>query len=481
MNCGWLVCKSNAPVCSTRGLPAARARGAHVVALLLVVCAALVGPLGHRAEARDLSVSNDADLVRALRDAKRGDAVVIAPGTYKGDLYIQNMDGVTIRSADPANPAVIQGGNRGMQLVGPVDVTLRGLVFTRQLKGGLIIDDGGDDKGAGSRPARGVTIENVRVLGTVDKGNHDGIKLAGVRDVVIRNVVVEAWGTEGSGIDFVGVHNALIENAQLKHPGLAVSGSGIRVKGGSKAVIMRANRIELPIGKGRGLQAGGHTSEEFFRFVRGDTGYEANDVVMEGNVVIGGASAVSWVNIDGGIAHRNLIVRPGSWVIRILNENPGNRFVSTQQGVFLGNRVVFNDTATEFNTAVNVGDETRPETFQFARNIWINIANPTPEGSRPKLPAAEVEGVYGGKPTPSADLAPVWSFPWGNWVVNATAARATVDAGLMKGAKLAVAGPSAKFNPRAEQPLSGDWRLIDPGAGLVLEPMSQAILIITAR
>ena len=63
----------------------------------------------------------------------------------------------------------------------------------------------------------------------MEKGNHDGIKLSGVQDVVIRNVVVEGWGTEGSAIDFVGVHRALIENSVLRHPTMGLGGSGIRV------------------------------------------------------------------------------------------------------------------------------------------------------------------------------------------------------------------------------------------------------------
>ena len=28
---------------------------------------------------------------------------------------------------------------------------------------------------------------------------------------------------------------------------------------------------------------------------------------MEGNVVVGGGAAFSWVNIDGGIVHHNLV------------------------------------------------------------------------------------------------------------------------------------------------------------------------------
>jgi hypothetical protein len=261
----------------------------------------------------------------------------------------------------------------------------------------------------------------------VEKGNHVGIKLAGVQDVVIRNVVVESWGTDGAGIDLVGVHRALIENSVLKHPSSGLGSIAILVKGGSKNVTIRANRLELPIGKGRAIQAGGKTSAEFFRFADGDQGYEAAEVVIGGNVVSGGASAFSWVNIDGGIVHHNLAFRPGTWVLRILNENPEGPFVETKNGRFHDNRVVFNDTDKGFNRPVNVGDKTLSETFSFARNTWINLAKPTPAGSKPKLPVEEVEGIYGATPIPNVDVPQVWDMPWGKWVVNATTVRATVD------------------------------------------------------
>ena len=58
---------------------------------------------------------------------------------------------------------------------------------------------------------------------------------------------------------------------------------------------------------------------------------------------------------------------------------------------------------------------------------------------------------------------------------------ATVDLGTLKGVKLAVAGPSATFDPLADPPLSGEWVMSDPGASLTLGPMSQAILIAATR
>lgn len=424
------------------------------------------------ADAREVRVTNDVELIQALRSARRGDTVALAPGTYRGDIYVENLEGVTIRSADPAARAVIEGGSRGMQLIAPIDVTIQSLVISRPLKNGLILDDAGRE-----RPARGIRIEGVSVQSIVERGNNDGIKLAGVRDVVIRNVVVESWGTEGSGIDFVGVHHALVENVFLRHLEIAAGGTGIRVKGGSKAIVIRANRIELAAGRGRGIQAGGHTSPQFFRFADGDRGYEAANVVMAGNVVIGGGAALAWVNIDGGVAHHNVVFRPGTWVLRILNENIGQPIVATRNGRILDNRIAFDGSGRGFNSAVNVGEATHPESFSFARNVWLNLSNPTPEGSRPRLPVGERGGTYGGGPAPNVDWAQVWDMPWGWWVVNATAAIAEIDLATARGARIATPGPSATFEPLEASPLVGDWVLSEAGPRLTLGPMSQAILI----
>jgi hypothetical protein len=45
---------------------------------------------------------------------------------------------------------------------------------------------------------------------------------------------------------------------------------------------------------------------------------------------------------------------------------------------------------------VNVGGGTAPETFVFEGNRWF--AEDRPEASRPRLPVAEKEGVYGTDP-----------------------------------------------------------------------------------
>jgi hypothetical protein len=419
-------------------------------------------------------VSTTAELGAALDAAGPGDEIVLEPGIYSGGHYRENLRQVTIRSADPANRAIIDGGNSGIQLSDATDVTLTDLVFQNQLDNGLNIDDGGSY----ATPTTGITLRNLLVRDIVTAGNHDGIKLSGVTGFAIDRVEVQNWGTGGSAVDVVGCHQGLIENSFFRHTNTANGGTTLQPKGGSKDITFRANRIELPPDAGRAVQAGGSTGTPFFRFIDGESGYEAKGIVAEGNVIIGGSSAFSWVNIDGGIFHHNVVHRPYRWVARILNENPGLPIVDTQNGELHDNRIVFNDAGAEFSTAVNVGAETLPQTFHFARNHWVNLADPTPEGSTPALPTPEIGGVYGGDAMAAADAPHVWDFTWGKWIVNANATAETVNIANYQALRLATSGTGATFRPLAPDPLLGAWTSAAiPTATIQLPAFSQRILI----
>jgi hypothetical protein len=424
------------------------------------------------ARAGERVVANPDELTAALEAAQPGDEIVLKPGTYNGGLYRENLNGVTIRSADVKKPAVIDGSDFGMQLSDPVDVVIANLVFRNQGQNGLNIDDGGSYE----TPATGITLIGITVKDIQEEGNHDGIKMAGVQNFLIDGVTVENWGTGGSAIDFVGCHHGVVQNSFLKHDHLEVGGSGIRPKGGSKDIVLRANRVELPAGMGRALQAGGSTDAEYFRFADGEADYEASEISIEGNVMIGGSSAVSWVNIDGGIVHHNVISRPGTWVMRILNENEGSSIVPTRNGQFVDNEIAFNGPGDKFNRAVNEGDAVESGTFQFARNRWYNLANP--KASRPKLPTEETDGVYGEEPVQSTSAPQVWDFPWGKWIVNANPEWMSVEIEGYEALQAAVPGKDSKFQPLEDDPLSGEWSTLDLKAGSAkLQPMSQLILI----
>ena len=419
-------------------------------------------------------VGNTAQFSAALSAAQPGDEIVMQPGIYSGGHYRANLQQVTIRSANPANQAIIDGGGNGIQLSDPSTVTISDITFRNQVDNGLNIDDGGTF----DTPAQNITLRNITVRDIVTAGNHDGIKLSGVNDFLIENVQVLNWGTGGSAVDMVGCHRGLIQNSNFVHTNTANNGTTLQPKGGSKDITFRANRIELPRGSGRAVQAGGSTGTPFFRFADGDSGYEANRITAEGNVIIGGSSSFSWVNIDGGIFHHNVVNRPGQWVARILNENAGNPIVDTQNGQFLDNRIIYNDTASEFSTAVNVGPETLPNTYTFARNRWLNLANPTAAGSTPSLPVIETGGTYGVDPVAPTDAAQLWDFPWGMWIVNANATQQSVDIANFAALRRAIPGDNAKFLPLAADPLGGAWTSVTlSGAQLQLPAFSQMILI----
>lgn len=449
-------------------------RMTHCIFKVICICCCLLLSSASRVVGVQRVVATTGEFSTALSAAAAGDEIVLQPGVYGGGHYRANLQGVTIRSADPANPAIIEGGSNGIQLSDAADVTISDLVFRNQVGNGLNIDDGGTF----DTPSTNITLRNLEVRDIVTAGNHDGIKLSGVDDFLIENVQVLNWGTGGSAVDMVGCHRGLIQNSHFIHTNSSNGGTTLQPKGGSKDITFRANRIELPRGAGRAVQAGGSTGTQFFRFVEGDSGYEADQIVAEGNVIIGGSSAFSWVNIDGGVFHHNVVSRPGQWVARILNENGGLPIVDTQNGVFQDNRIVYNDTASEFSTAVNVGPETLPSTYRFARNQWLNLANPTPGGSTPNLPAPETDGTYGVVPAPSTDGPHVWEFAWGKWIVNANATPQTVDASAFQSLRQASAGGDGSFHPLAEDPLHGVWSSVAVATPtLQLPAFSQTILI----
>ncbi len=419
-------------------------------------------------------VSTTAQFSSALAAAGQGDEIVLQPGVYSGGHFRANLREVTIRSADPMNRAIFDGGGNAIQLSDATDVTIADLEFRNQTGNGLNIDDGGSF----NTPTTGITLRNITVRDIVTAGNNDGIKLSGVTGFLIDGVEVLNWGTGGSAVDMVGCHHGLIQNSLFKHTNTGNGGTTLQPKGGSKDITFRANRIELPADAGRAVQAGGSTGAEFFRFIDGDSGYEANRIVAEGNMIIGGSSAFSWVNIDGGVFHHNVVHRPFRWVARILNENQGLAIVDPQNGQLHDNRIVFNDTGSEFSTAVNVGPETLPATYSFARNRWLNLANPTPAGSTPSLPTPENGGIYGGDAMAPTDAAHVWDFPWGKWIVNANATQEAVDIANFQALRRATPGDSASFEPLDASPLSGVWTSAAiPAATIQLPAFSQVILI----
>lgn len=436
------------------------------------VALVLFGAMACPAHALDWVVGTTGAFATALAAAQPGDTISVLPGLYNGGHFRAGLSDVAIRKQPGSTgEAVFRGGVNGMQLSDATNVTIEGITFEQQTGNGLNIDDGGTF----ATPSTNITLRDLTVRDMAATGNNDGIKLSGVSGFLIDGVRVVDWGARGSAIDPVGSHRGLIRNSHFVSAVLTDNGSVIRPKGGSKDLAVQANLIELPNGAGRALQAGGSTGDEFLRFVDGDSGYEASDIRFEGNRVVGGTSAANWVNIDGGEYRYNDFREPSRWAMRILNERQGDPIVDTQNGVFTDNYVRYD--GDTWSRAVNVGAETDAASFTFARNKWLNAADPTASGSTPSLPAPETDGEYGVAAPWAAGEPMRWAFDWGEWIVSLDADQVTLPIANHQELLIATPRDGGLFDPSAADPLSGDWAVRPASPEVVTDAFNPVVLI----
>ncbi|MCS7264032.1 MAG: right-handed parallel beta-helix repeat-containing protein [Armatimonadetes bacterium] len=338
-----------------------------------------------------LVVKNSHELKRAIINARPGTKILLASGEYEGGLFFQNVKGepnkpIVIEALDPTKPPVIKGGDECLHFSDAAYLELRNLVLVGARYNGLNIDDGGTFE----TPSHHIKLSGLTVSNIGPKGNCDGIKLSGVTDFHIERCIIERWGDGGQGIDMVGCHNGVIENCTLKFED--DKGYGVQAKGGSSNITIRKCKFEHA--GARSVQIGGSTGLQFFRppLKAGETHAEARNILVEGCTFIGSTAAIAFVGVDGAIVRFNTIYRPKRWAFRILQETRAEGFVPCRNGVVTDNLIVFRSDEW-FEGGVNIGPETAPKTFVFARNWWYCLDKP--ELSRPNLPVPEKEGVYG--------------------------------------------------------------------------------------
>lgn len=335
-------------------------------------------------EAATHTVRDDAGLRTTLRSLQAGDVLRIAPGTYTGGHQVEGIANLTVEALDPAQPPRFAGGSTGWHFRRCPGLRLRHLVVSGQSMNGLNLDEGGP-----SQPATtGVVLENLTVEDIGPKGNHDGIKVSGLADLVIRGCHITGWG--GQGIDLVGCHRVRIEGCRFTgKPGFSAS-AGIQIKGGSSAVTVE--NCDFDDAGERPLNVGGSTGLEFFR--PPGARHEAKDIVVRDNRIRGSLCAAAFVGVDGAEFSDNTVLHPRRWIFRMLQETRAEGFTPCRNVLVRGNRIVFR--RDQVTAEVNVGAGTAPETFRFEGNRWF--AEDRPQASRPRLPVAETEGVHGVDP-----------------------------------------------------------------------------------
>jgi len=344
-----------------------------------------------------LTVHDGKSLRAAVTEAKPGTRILLAPGEYPGGLSFSNLRGepgrrVVIAAGDPRNPPVIKGGGSGFYLSNPSHLEIRDLVFTGAAVCAINIDDGGAREGP---PPRDIVLHGLKTADTGSDGNHDGFKLSGLEDFRVEACTIERWGKRGEGIDMVGCHGGTIEGNVFRHDGHALV-TGIQMKGGTSRMAVRRNRFDQ-VG-GRGLNIGGNTGLEFFRPPLKEPPYsEAREILVEGNVFIGGTVPFAFPGTDGATVRFNTVVHPKRWALRILQETREAGFVPSRNGTLTDNLFVFrSDDWSE--GGVNLGDGVDAKSFRFERNWWYCENDPARTKQLVRLPSEEVDGIYGRDP-----------------------------------------------------------------------------------
>lgn len=320
-------------------------------------------------------------LERAARDATPGTKIILREGRHVSGAFIRDLRGrpdapILITGAPGEGPAVFRGGSEAIHLSDPRYVVLQTLTVEAASANAINIDDGGTfDTPAEHLILRGLTVRNIGPF-----GNRDGIKLSGVDHFRVENCVISRPGDGGSAIDMVGCHDGILAHNRFAD----LANTGIQAKGGSARLLMYGNYFES--GGARAFNIGGSTGMQFFR--PQDATFEAAHITAWANVIVDAQAPVAFVGCENCLFAHNTVYRPRKWAARILQENNHSRLIQSRNNVYANNLVVVDDRVSTF---VNVGPNTRANTFVFANNLWFHWTNPRFRG--PSLPTPETGGV----------------------------------------------------------------------------------------
>ncbi len=331
-----------------------------------------------------------ATLGRAAKAATAGTAIRIHSGTYRGDVYIENLAGtaaapIWIGGATGEPPPVFSGGTVGLLLAKVKYVVFYDFGIQWTSSHGINIHD--NSELSNMNATRSVIFKRLNIHDT----GGQCVKMAGVNDFQLMDSKMARCGS--MNIAAVGVHNGVIAGNTLTD-----SEHGVVVKGGSYNIEIRWNDIRRS--SNRALSLGGSTGYEYFRppISKTSTNYEARDIRAIGNVIVDSKSPAAIVGCVSCYVANNTIINPKTFGFRILQESRTNStytFAAARGGRFFNNVIYYN--RPSIAEMVNVGPYTAATTFEFKNNLWYAYNNPA-QSQPTGLPVAEIGAIYGVNP-----------------------------------------------------------------------------------
>ncbi len=321
---------------------------------------------------------------QAAANALPGDTILFKAGTYNGGEFFANLQGtsdkpILVMAAQGEN-VVHTGGSNGFQVSDAAYIKFLNLIFEKQTGNGFNLDDAGTI----ATPAHHITFENCVFRNMNASGNNDLLKLSGLDYFEIKNCHFVNGALGGSGIDMVGCHHGLISQCKFENMG----SNAIQAKGGCQFLKIEGNFFKN-CGQ-RTLNLGGSTGLSFFRPI--DATFEASDIAVHSNVIIGSVAPIAYVGCQRVEVVNNTIYKPEKWVLRILQETVDTtRFIKCGNNVFRNN-LIYRGNAVSIDC--NVGGNTNPQSFLFSNNLWYHYENATWSGPG-GLPTTDLNQVKG--------------------------------------------------------------------------------------
>lgn len=323
---------------------------------------------------------------QAAATALPGDTILVDGGMYQGGEYLTNVQGTPASwihiLAAPQQQVIFRGGTEAWHLTDVAYLRISGFIFENQTGNGVNIDDGGSY----DTPSHRLIIENCEWRALNATGNNDQLKLSGVDTFIVRSCRFIDGSLGGSAVDMVGCHQGQFVNNHFENCG----SNAIQSKGGSQNIRIEMNRFIR--GGQRALNIGGSTGAQYFRPLNAN--FEASHIAVYSNVFTGSTAPIAYVGAVQCEVVNNTFYRPEKWAIRILQETTGPNYLPCGNNIFRNNIVYLGNAAA--NPTINIGPNTKPETFLFSNNLWFNFENANWQG--PNLPATESNGIIGTDP-----------------------------------------------------------------------------------
>ncbi len=319
--------------------------------------------LVHSALATTLHVNKQSSLQQAAAKALAGDTLLINNGIYLGNIQLINLQGsadkpITIMAAT-GDTVIFSGGNESWHLTDAAYLIIQNIIFEQQTVNGFNIDDGATY----NTPSHHILFDNCTFRNINASGNNDLLKMSGVDYFEIRQCTFLNGATGGSGIDMVGCHHGTIINCRFENMG----SNAVQAKGGSQYICIERNFFKH-CGQ-RSINLGGSTGLPFFR--PSDATFEAADLQVYANIIIGSDAPVAFVGCIRTDVVNNTLYMPRRWALRILQENTDTvRFARCGDNAFVNN-IVYR--GNNVSVDCNIGGKTRSQSFTFAGNLWYDF------------------------------------------------------------------------------------------------------------